>query len=904
MHAGFGGGVTMAFELGGRADKLGNRHEGRWIAKQLHRLLREEIKSVTIEAIGDDEQGVDLWIEGNDGKRQAQQCKARNVSKEFWTVSDLASRGVLKKIKHQLDRDENYEFLFVSGVSNTIFRDICDSARNSNGNSEDFYKFQILTRGEESQKAYSEFCKAVSLNNETFQDRQIAFNYLRRIRTTLFPDDYNCWLDLLTETRFILTGEPEVIVSCLMNYAENNDKLGNVIYADELYKYFEEKEITLKNLSHDHRILPTIQNLQQEFKESIFPRLIDHKPLVREETSKCIDELEKNGLVILHRSAGVGKSGVLYELANSLNANGILYLPIRVDRRVPTNTAEQYGKSMGFNDSPVFCLSVVAGKRPCVLIIDQLDAIRWTSAHSFNSLDVCKELVRQVISLRRDKKDVRVVISCRTFDMEHDPELRNWLSDNKNNGYMWSKIEINPLNVTTIRSNVGETYDQMQDKQKRLLSNPQNLYMWKELNSECRSFILSSVDLLRQFWSYKFSQMERSGIAISVIKEILDILINHMEPHGKIAAPCRLLLGYSEKAITELKSNGIIQEQNQVVSFCHQSYLDYLIADNAVREIDAGKNILDWIGVKENQNLFRREQLRQALNMISDDSLGKFLETIKEILKSGSIRFHLKHLSLEVLGQLPIVNSELINFCIELQNNDFWRPHIIDTVYFGHDVFIIELVDRGVLNNWLDSNSPNIVDQALTLLRSVVEKIPDHVAEILWQYIDINVEWPKKILETIGWQIPRDSDKLFALRLNLAKKSVILHVINWKDICSTSPLRAIKLIETYLSTYPNEIMLNRTDRSRLEELYEDDIEALTEVAHMYPKDTWDMLVAHVERLTNLVENKYGLRMLWDIHYRHKTSYQITNGIKKVLSEAGKKLALDMPNDFSEKNKIF
>ncbi|OAA90404.1 hypothetical protein WY13_01308 [Clostridium ljungdahlii] len=33
----------MAIESGGRADKLGNRHEGRWLVKQLLRLLREEI---------------------------------------------------------------------------------------------------------------------------------------------------------------------------------------------------------------------------------------------------------------------------------------------------------------------------------------------------------------------------------------------------------------------------------------------------------------------------------------------------------------------------------------------------------------------------------------------------------------------------------------------------------------------------------------------------------------------------------------------------------------------------------------------------------------------------------------------------------------------------------------------
>ena len=52
----------MAFEPGGMSDKLGNRYEGRWVAKQLLRLLKEEILLVTVELIGPEEEGVDLQI--------------------------------------------------------------------------------------------------------------------------------------------------------------------------------------------------------------------------------------------------------------------------------------------------------------------------------------------------------------------------------------------------------------------------------------------------------------------------------------------------------------------------------------------------------------------------------------------------------------------------------------------------------------------------------------------------------------------------------------------------------------------------------------------------------------------------------------------------------------------------
>jgi len=63
----------MPFESGGMSDKLGNRYEGLWIANKLLSLLDEQIQSVTIEGIGNDEKGVDVWVQRKDGIREAQQ---------------------------------------------------------------------------------------------------------------------------------------------------------------------------------------------------------------------------------------------------------------------------------------------------------------------------------------------------------------------------------------------------------------------------------------------------------------------------------------------------------------------------------------------------------------------------------------------------------------------------------------------------------------------------------------------------------------------------------------------------------------------------------------------------------------------------------------------------------------
>jgi len=127
----------MGFEPGGMADKLGNRYEGRWVAKQLLRLLNEDIQSVTVELIGPDQKGVDLLVVKKDGVRQLQQCKARLGSQNLWSVKALGSRGILGHLQIHLDRDPQQEFALVSGIPAQTFADICESARNSNDNPQD-----------------------------------------------------------------------------------------------------------------------------------------------------------------------------------------------------------------------------------------------------------------------------------------------------------------------------------------------------------------------------------------------------------------------------------------------------------------------------------------------------------------------------------------------------------------------------------------------------------------------------------------------------------------------------------------------------------------------------------------------------------------------------------------------
>jgi hypothetical protein len=895
----------MGFEPGGMSEKLGNRYEGRWVAQQLLRLLNEEIHSVTVEAIGNDEEGVDLWIEKNDGIRQAQQCKARNGSREFWSISDLKSRGILSHLKTQLDSNPKNEFAIISGIGSTTFHDICESARRfSNNDPEDFYNYQIQGVGEERRQMFLKFCEVLALDSHSTPDRAKAFDYLRRTQFNLYIDDRQ---DLQSHAGYLLTGNPDTVVSVLMSYPESNNAYRSPIYADILRKYMATQGIYPKLLAHDERIAPVIEELKQQFEESISSLLISGTLITRDETGLLLGALEEKKDVILHGTAGYGKSAVIYELTRHLQQKDIPFLPIRLDHRDPRNNAFQFGKDMDLPDSPAYCLASLAGTRQCVLILDQLDAIRWTCTHSSNALDVCKELMRQVRSLRKSGKRIVVVLSCRTYDLENDPEIKNWLRNQT--GQDFFKVEVKAFSREMLDKVIGPSASQMTEHQKQILTCPQNLAMWMDLQSTTTApDFRSATELMRRFWQNRRMVLERAGISSEHIDAALLALVDHMEHQGKISAPGRIL-GSWPTAAEAMSSYGIIQKSaDGHINFCHQSYLDYLIADRLLGQIGKGTgSVITWLGSKERQSLFRREQLRQALAMLSEEMPVDFLRVAQELLGSENVRFHLKHLVLELIGQIDNINEEIGNYCLGLLNDNQWKEHVLETVFCGHGPYVSLLIEKGHMTEWINSPTEEDINRALFFLRSVNEKIPDAVAELIEPFTDKGGNWPVRILDTICWNPTDDSERMFQLRLQLARIGTVSNFLDWKSFCAKHPLRAFRLIEALASTWDRDSSDDERDKahsaanhSRMENWTDDDITALNNATENYPAVVWDLFVPHIERLAVFEAKPYDRRLeKWqeDGLSGHKSSYtEIARGIVQLVITAGRSLLAKQPQE--------
>ena len=890
----------MALEKGGYADKLGNRYEGRWVVKQYLLLLQERIKSVTVEAIGDDEKGVDLIVVNKNDIKQYQQCKARNQSRDKWSIADLRSRDILCNMTFQLDREPTNEVKLISGVPSKNLEDICESARKSNNNPEDYYKYQICENGQTRLKTFNDYCSTICLDKDNIDDRVKAFDYLRRTYIETWDDNQSGYEDLLAIINLLLVGKEETIVACLCEFAIDN--IRKTVCADDLRKYLSDSGFYFRKLAHDSNLHPVIEELKSQFSESISNDLICDTLISRDETETVLKELEQNNNVILHGTAGSGKSGVLYELSQKLIKNNIQYIPVRLDRQEPKNTTKQFGIDIGLPESPTLCLESISCKRPTVLILDQLDALRWTSVHSENALEVCKKIVREIITYRNQGNEISVIISCRTFDLEHDPEIKKWLNDSDIK-MKTSKVEVKHLpygKIEEIVTNEGGDYALLNDKQKSILSSPQMLNLWTKIirNGKTPSFS-SSAHLMQEFWDDRIISLEKRAVKKSEVEKVINDIISFMETNGKLNTPVAAV-DCDKRVLTELQTVGIIRIANSI-TFCHQSYYDYMVADRVRKDVLKQQgSIVEWLGTKTKQSLFKREQVRQVLQLLWDDMPEFFLTNVKELIESDSVRFHMKHLVLEIISQVNNPSYSLSSYIFELEKIELWKPLIINIVMFGNSTYVLEAIRRGYIDEKFNSGLDNDVHIATRLLRSVAAKVPDEIASYIEPYLDKGDEWYKIVLDCLCWNVEEDSDIMFELRLKLMKLKVFGDYIDLLAVCKVNPIRVIKIFEAVLSTWEtlnfsaNQLTTSYNNNSRYDYWDSRIIPDLEKHVSNHAAFLWEMIMPHVERLTicDCLEYDRTLRDWFDdeIMQFEDTKSTICVGLYHLLCSTGKTLA--------------
>lgn len=776
----------MSFESGGRADKYGNQYENRYLAKLLLRVLNEQLVSLQVEPLGPEGDGVEYISIDACGKKTYYQCKASNTTHNSWSMYDLTTHDVFRRSKKFVEGGTNHYYQFVSPLQYGELDELCQRAR-TNSSAEDFIRYQLTNQ--RLRDTFNDCAKYYELNPEDPPQLNQLVYILSHCYFEQVSSGQEALLDLNEHVGMLFAGKSDVARILLEQYANESGKFGVIITARDVIDHMKNRGIALRSWNLDDRILPRIDTLNSIYWGNYLP--INNCLIHRSATDAVLKEIEGGHSVILCGKAGSGKSGCIQEVIEKLKVAHTLYLSIKLDKYTPIASADEFGRNIGLPESPVFCLNNLSAEMPSVLILDQLDSLRWTDKHSAVALDVCKEMIAQVAAINRAKEGIlSIVFVTRTFDFENDTGIKALFTNrNPERDIAWKTITVDPLTNNEVEKIVGEQYALLSPRLKALLRTPSSLYVWSQLAENARTNSIASIDQLLTLWWDQLVQLcVSSGLQLTDITKCKDLLVSGVDRSSSFAMPVSLVTGY-RPIINILISNGLLICSDMRVSFAHQSFLDYFIIHKALLEICADeKSAVDIIGPQNEQTPLVRYRVLSMLQGILDYDEKLFLEQCGKILLSDDVRYYFKCTVFEIIGQIDTPSQDVITLVEDYSSYPDWHEYVRQVVYYGHPPFIMRL-NKESAENWLS-------EEGLSLLKSISHKSPDYVTSILGPLALVNNETDQKIFWALCHDANDDSDSMFVLRkkLLLHDPSLFRNFWGFGALFDTGSIRAVPLM--------------------------------------------------------------------------------------------------------------
>jgi hypothetical protein len=772
-------------------------------------------------------------------------------------------------------------------------------AKNSADNPNEFYDNQIKSFPNKIAKSiqddFESFCKHMGLsllNDNSADPINRARDYLSRMDFPIFQDNEQSQTDIIERiSDNYITNAPEEIYDIFTGYATNNDRLGVEITISEINNHLSSRGIFRVDFGSTTKIHPRIQTLNDEFESTFNP--LDNKLICREEVNEIYEMIKQGKSVVVHGKSGAGKSGCIQGLIQKLKSEVIPYLAIKLDRRTPETSAFKFGEHiLDLPSSPLTCLSSVSNKTNGVLILDQLDALRWTSHRTGTALAVCMEMINQAKRLNSENSNgkLSIIFVCRTIDMETDGGIKSLFKPPKDSEEeMWHKAEIGDLHDDVVRDFVGKGYDTLSEKSKKLLRNINHLTIWSRLSNERKQIEYSSTyRLIQEYWKQITEEALNREISDTEINQLKMVLVEKMTQASKQEVRKSALANCSQKVIGFSASKGIIIGDEKI-SFAHQSFYDVFSVESMINQLDDRVSIVKLLGTPDKQTPALRYRLQMLLQFLAEDDPSTLLDCGRALLDDENIRYYMKYVFWEVVGQLTCAENDLLQFINDCINTE-WFNAIFSNVIYGHPYYVNHFISNGLILCWLnDSEHQN---HAIRVLGSVNTVYGDVVADTLIPFALIDNTTDNDIYRlALCWDIADDSEKMFSLRLSLLKNNTDLRrdYINADKLLKKNPERVIELLYALASVD------EESESDFLESSASSWRKSLKTIGTQMPVFVCDKFMPLIESKTLDSEH------VWDrnLHAWSNVGVDAKLGRQIVCMtiEAGKFLAGDDPNKF-------
>ena len=711
----------------------------------------------------------------------------------------MGSRNILSNWKKQLERGENRTVALVSAVGCTHIVDLHDRAINSTNNPNDFYEYQVKTAGKEFQDSYKVFCKGMGLEVSEIADVAKSIEYLQRISFKQMSE-YTLQEIIAQEINYYFATDRERVYNAFVALVIDSDIYAKEITASVLREYFSKQDIRMRIFDGDNRIIPQVELINKEYRASF--KLLKEGLIDRKEFRECIEAINAEQSFVISGNAGYGKSGCTEAILNYCERTDIPHIAIKLDRRIPRGNSEIWGQELGFPGSIVYALNAISKDKTSVLVLDQLDALRWTQANSSEALSVCMEMIRQVAYLNYERtKKIVIVFVCREYDLHNDNNIKTLFERKDNDAYYveWKKIVVKNFDENVVKSVVGEKYENLTLKTRRLLQVPGNLYIWQHLDEEATYDDCTTTNHLIDIWFKQICKKSNSiGVDEKVVRDTQQYIVEVLDKIGRLYAPQRIL-NVEARGLDYLVSAELLVIDGQKVGFVHQSILDYFVSLRMTQKFYSGDKMEQIVGEMNKQTPGKRYQVQMFLQSLLEFDSSDFLAAGIQMLESSQIRFYVKYIFYEILRQVSEPDEKIVEYikreCLDESRCDYF----VNNVVCGRRAYITILREAGILEQWFSDDKKK--STVFVLLKSISPDLDVEDIAFIKKHSFLNEEDDKQFSGCFWHDIMKESDELFELRMLFYDKypewSQELY-IDVKSMMKHCESRTIRLISFWL----------------------------------------------------------------------------------------------------------
>lgn len=764
---------------GGIFSKIGNWYEEEGALRHLLLVLDDQEQVLLWEGLQLDEPGVDCWVKNERG-RVAEQYKTK--SDGAWTISALKdsraradgtrSSSVLDYARFQLrrtDADAASEFHFISNAPAPELSAAIAEARTV-ADPQQWMVGDVALRT----KVVAGFHL-----DPARPDHVVEVHGLLRHMLVRTIDGQTLSEDNLIIARILAPASPDRLLATLRTLARAS--LTRRITPQDVRAAVAAAGINpvaptehLRSVDHlADAIAVFTASLAASRGLTVVPRTDIAESAAREALAS-----DRARTVIVHGPAGVGKSEVLLQTIEKLQASGVATLVMRADQ------AEQ----PPLGPDPVRSLSRSAGGKRACLVIDQLDQV-ILAGDRFQHL--IAPLTKWIILARA--MNIAVVIGCRTIDVEQDTHLRRVLCPDDADRYR--KIAVGDLTeeqATAILTQAGIPVSTINPELAPLVRRPLVLRLLTELVRRGGAYTRARtiLDLVVAWWE---EMRQPHG---DLANEILTAFVLAVEQDGQLAVD-RLSLPH-QTIVTQLISTGVLIDagQGRVRPF-HQVLVDVWLALQW-KGVGSVADLLTRIGPRADQSVHHARRLRLTVQLFASRG-DRGARICDDILRSAAVRPLLKRAMLLGVAAIDAPSPPWV---------DLVKAWLADPHYFAivrATVVYNRLPWMDKLSSWLQAAWTTYpVEQRSELIR-LLAAVGDARGDLVAACLSAWLQHDPTVLqqaEFVFWHDPsKDSDRLFELRLRHLTEGRHHrdHNLTWDTLVRANPTRGVRLLAYHVN---------------------------------------------------------------------------------------------------------